>query len=215
MTRRNSGPCSILANFNQASSATPPRPVPRQSHDVAVGAVEVFAALREIPPQGRDPPLQGGDGIGFSGYRPGGAGGDIEPEHLRVGRQGGQAVPARPAGKMAPVGSVGFSGIFGGGGLGVVAGGFGEVLQPPWQAGSGGGMRRGVDRAVRGRRLAGSGVAWLRRRGLRRGGVDLRGVRTSVRPSAGSTPESAPCPIMQSYRTGQPGDGRGGLRPLD
>jgi hypothetical protein len=45
--------------------------------DVAVGAVECFAALREIPPRGRDPPLQGGDRVGFSGDRAGGAGGDI------------------------------------------------------------------------------------------------------------------------------------------
>ena len=35
--------------------------------DVAVGAVEGFAALRELPPQRRDPPLEGGDRVGFSG----------------------------------------------------------------------------------------------------------------------------------------------------
>ena len=38
--------------------------------DVAVGAVEFFAALREIPPQRRDPPLEGGDRVGFSGRSP-------------------------------------------------------------------------------------------------------------------------------------------------
>ena len=63
--------------------------------------------------------------------------------------------------------------------MGVVAGGFGEVLQLPWQAGSGGGMRCRADRAVRGGRLgelarAGCG---LRRRVVRRGGADVGALR--------------------------------------
>ena len=52
---------------------------------------------------------------------------------------------------MAPVGSVGFSGVFGGGGFGVVAGGFGQVLQLPWQA-----ARGVVSMASRGAAAAGS-----------------------------------------------------------
>jgi hypothetical protein len=61
---------------------------------------------------------------------------------------------------MAPVGSVGFSGVVGAGGFGVVAGGFGEVLQMRRQARSSVvGIRCGVDRAVRGRRLGGFGAS--------------------------------------------------------
>ena len=63
--------------------------------------------------QRREPSLEGGDRVGFSGHPPGGAGGDIEAQDLGVRGQGGQAVAARPGGIVPPVGSVGFSGVVG------------------------------------------------------------------------------------------------------
>jgi len=88
--------------------------------DVAVGAVEFFSPLREIPPQGRDPPLEGGDRVGFSGDRPGGAGGDIEAQDLGIRGQGGESVAACPGRIVSPVGSVGSARVRRTRGLGVV-----------------------------------------------------------------------------------------------
>ena len=97
--------------------------------DVAVGAIEGFAALGEIPDERRQPPLDGGDGRAawrlrvrrrrrrrYRGRRVCGSGGRAPTPWRRAQR-----------GIMAPVGGVGAAGVFGRCGLGVVAGGFGQV----------------------------------------------------------------------------------------
>ena len=55
-----------------------------------------------------------------------GAGGEIEPDRLRVGRQLWQTLPAKPGGKMSPIGVVSALGVVGPGGSGVVFSGLGE-----------------------------------------------------------------------------------------
>ena len=97
--------------------------------DMAVGAVEFFAALREIPGQRRKAAFDRAHRTGLSRQRARGASGDIEADDLAVGGQGGKAVPAGPAGIVPPVGGVGAAGVFRARGFGVVARAFGEVLQ--------------------------------------------------------------------------------------
>ena len=118
---------------------------PRQhGGDVPVLAVDRLAALGEIPLERREPPLDGADRARLRAGRAGGAGGDVEAENLRIRGQGGEVLPARPGGVMAPVGGVGAVGVWRRGGAGVVAGGLGERGEARGQGGGAGSTAGGA-----------------------------------------------------------------------
>jgi len=130
---------------------------------VAIAGVERVAKLAVMPANPGQAALQRGDACGLravsgadvssagmdsadvssaGGDSAVGAGGEIEPDRLRIWRQLRQALPAQPGGEVPPVGVVGALGVVGPGGAGVVLGGFGERGEAivSWGAGRGQGV---------------------------------------------------------------------------
>lgn len=114
--------------------------------DRAILAVEsCAAALRVVPGQRRQPPLDGGDRTGFAAavHGAGGAGRDVQPDHVRIRGQGRKILAPAPGGKMLPVGGVGAARVGGGRGFDIAARALGEFLQVARQSGGSFGERGG------------------------------------------------------------------------
>ena len=79
--------------------------------DVAVARVERFAELAIAPANPGEPALQRRDGNRSCPARLG-AGREIEPDGLRIGRQVVEAVAAQPGGELPPIGVIGARGVF-------------------------------------------------------------------------------------------------------
>src|SRR5690606_3916660 len=78
-----------------------------------------------------EPAFDGGDGVRLlvPGDGAGGAGGDVEPDGLRIGREQRQALAPAPAREVLPVRAVGAAGVGRARRLDIGAGTFGELLE--------------------------------------------------------------------------------------
>jgi hypothetical protein len=94
---------------------------------MAVSGVERVAELTVMPANPGQAALQRGDACRLRAVSSAiGAGGEIEPDRLGIGRQLRQTLPAKPGRKMSPVGVVGALRVAGAGGASVVFGRLGE-----------------------------------------------------------------------------------------
>ena len=87
-------------------------------------AIERETSLCIVPTERGKAALDCGNGIGLGSSlgRPGGAGGNIEPNGLWLWWEGNQVGPPAPSGKMLPVRGISLAGIGGTGGFDVTPG---------------------------------------------------------------------------------------------
>ena len=102
--------------------------------DVPIARVQRFAELAIAPANPREAPLQRRDGNRLLSAPAVDAGGEIQPDGLRIRGQGIEALAAQPGGKLSPIGVVSALGVLGARVAGVIAGLFAERRE----------MRRGV-----------------------------------------------------------------------
>jgi len=102
--------------------------------DVPIARVQRFAELAIAPANPREAPLQRRDGNRLLSAPAVDAGGEIEPDGLRIRGEGVKPLAAQPGGKLSPIGVVSALGVFGARVAGVIAGLFAERRE----------MRRGV-----------------------------------------------------------------------
>jgi len=102
--------------------------------DVPIARVQRFAELAIAPANPREAPLQRRDGNRLLSAPAVDAGGEIEPDGLRIRGEGVKPLAAQPGGKLSPIGVVSALGIFGARVAGVIARLFAERRE----------MRRGV-----------------------------------------------------------------------
>ena len=102
--------------------------------DVPIARVQRFAELAIAPANPREAPLQRRDGNRLLSAPAVDAGGEIQPDGLRIRGQGVETLAAQPGGKLSPIGVVSALGVFGARVAGVIARLFAERRE----------MRRGV-----------------------------------------------------------------------
>ena len=102
--------------------------------DVPIARVQRFAELAIAPANPREAPLQRRDGNRLLSAPAVDAGGEIQPDGLRIRGQGVKTLAAQPGGKLSPIGVVSALGVFGARVAGVIARLFAERRE----------MRRGV-----------------------------------------------------------------------